>query len=472
MHLSCAVCLTQIAVHEGDAAVLDERMGYLCDRFELVGSACPLLRRHLEAQVGDSISDSLSWSIPSTRDPLTRRRCQRQILKLELASARDQFRRASGDDLSTSIERGADAYERVIEHLLSDRRELRTLVDDKASAYRRLQAGSKRESLDLSRRVRILETEVARHDLRSRVPRPPRAIELHEETSVWVHGGRAKRIPRVRAANCSYSEYLRLARSSTPVIFTGFRDLPHSPGLPDWTFETLLRDCGQARVRLKKSVFGADSDKVSLASQHFGAGMEPAAESTLAAFLGDLMVDNSSELYLHDASIANFCPSLLDSFYVPRFFVEDRMQLVYSAYNSSVDFDDVGIQQRDYWPSLFIGRKATASSLHGDWGGTAAWMGLLRGRKHWVIASPATRALLREEVPTSSRPAPGRFSADLMRKYMSESDDAQWADVLREGELFEDVLEAGEVLFLPAECPHQVRNLATVREIDRMRGLW
>jgi hypothetical protein len=372
---------------------------------------------------------------------------------------------ASGSHLSTRVKRGVGSYERIVEYLLRDRHELITLVDGKASAYSRLQTDSKRELLELRRQVRVLESEAARRDQSPRVPRPPKPVHA-SENSVWVHGERAKRIPRVRADNCSYSQYLRYAHSSMPVIFTGFRDLPHSPGLPNWTFETLLSQCGQAQVTLKKSIFGVDSDKVSLASQHIWAGLEPAAESTLEAFLGQLMVENNSELYLHDASVAGFCPVLLDSFYMPRFFAEDRMQRVYSMYNGSVDFDDVGIQQRDYWPSLFIGGKATASSLHADWAGTAAWMGLLHGRKHWIIASPSARSVLREEVPTTSSPVSGRFNADLMRKFMSDTDDMQWTDVLRESELFEDVLEAGEVLFLPAECPHQVRNLETVRGLN------
>lgn len=168
------------------------------------------------------------------------------------------------------------------------------------------------------------------------------------------------------------------------------------------------------------------------------------------------------DLYLHDMSIARFCPQLLADplFKIPAFFTRDLLQ-------------QIDIKQNAYWPSLFVGGASTSSGLHSDWGSSAAWMMVLQGRKHWVIAKPSSRAALFECVPTLENPTEDRFDGDLMKDTSSSSengnDGASCGDLptslLEPGEVFEDVLEAGEVLFIPADCPHQVRNLDTVRTV-------
>ena len=52
---------------------------------------------------------------------------------------------------------------------------------------------------------------------------------------------------------------------------------------------------------------------------------------------------------------------------------------------------------RDYWPSLFISGKNTSSALHADWANSAAWMGLMSGKKRWRIVHPRDRPLLYED---------------------------------------------------------------------------
>jgi hypothetical protein len=151
-----------------------------------------------------------------------------------------------------------------------------------------------------------------------------------------------------------------------------------------------------------------------------------------------------ADLYLHDASIRDFCPHLLSNFTIPRFFTDDRLQLLSNS------------KQTDYWPSLFIGGTSTASALHADWASTAAWMGLLAGRKHWAIAKPSARAALMELFPTDQARTQGRFNSSLLSG-------EPHSPLLRPGEIYEDILEAGEVLFIPADCPHQVQNLDKVR---------
>lgn len=171
-------------------------------------------------------------------------------------------------------------------------------------------------------------------------------------------------------------------------------------------------------------------------------------------------------------SIARFCPQLLSDFQftVPHFFTRDLLQ-------------QIDIKQNAYWPSLFVGGASTSSGLHSDWGSSAAWMMLLQGRKHWVITKPSARAALFERVPTIANPTEGRFDGDLMRntnRYYVETagnDGSACGDdlpssLLTDDEVFEDVLEAGEVLFIPADCPHQVRNLDTVRTSAMLVVAW
>ncbi|KAH9185893.1 hypothetical protein AeNC1_012130 [Aphanomyces euteiches] len=144
-----------------------------------------------------------------------------------------------------------------------------------------------------------------------------------------------------------------------------------------------------------------------------------------------------SSLYLHDVSLAAFCPKLLESLVIPKYFAVDALQRVCTK-NSA------------YWPSLFIGNNHTTSGLHVDWGSTAAWMGLLQGQKRWRIAQPSERPFLYERVQDGS---PAKFDVDLF------DPDLEAHPLMQHAHIYEGVLEAGEVIFIPADSPHQVVNL-------------
>ena len=160
--------------------------------------------------------------------------------------------------------------------------------------------------------------------------------------------------------------------------------------------------------------------------------------------------ESYADLYLHDTSVKSFCPDLLASFSYPRFFVYDLLQAVASP-------------QRDYWPSLFVGGQATASALHADWGATAAWMGLLQGRKRWVLAPRQHKHLLYERVPQGAGGQEGKFDANLLHPRRDHSHNSSAFPLVNEADLYDDVLEAGEIIFIPGDCPHQVENLERVR---------
>ncbi|RQM19949.1 hypothetical protein B5M09_008108 [Aphanomyces astaci] len=99
-----------------------------------------------------------------------------------------------------------------------------------------------------------------------------------------------------------------------------------------------------------------------------------------------------------------------------------------------------------------IDRPPDDAGLHVDWGATSAWMGLVQGRKRWRIAPPSARPFLYEQPG-----ADGKFDADLMAPNMTAF------PLLRHVPVYDGVLEAGEVMFIPADCPHQVVNLELVR---------
>jgi hypothetical protein len=266
-----------------------------------------------------------------------------------------------------------------------------------------------------------------------------------------LNSRQSKKIPRIHASNLTYEKYLEYASQTIPLIITGLRDEPNSPGLPDWSLENIYRLCGNKQVSLKRKI-----DKETNASIAMWAGIETVAETKLKEFIHDIVAKprkrdgwpkDMADLYLHDMSIPKFCPELLKMYHVPRFFTYDLMQALSST------------NQKDYWPSLFIGGKSTASSLHTDWGSTAAWMGLLKGRKHWVIAKPNQNALLYDQTqpydPNNPRNE-GIFASDLINP------DLDKFPLLSQIDYYEDILHAGELIFIPADCPHQVQNLELV----------
>ncbi|CAK4668053.1 unnamed protein product [Aphanomyces euteiches] len=77
-------------------------------------------------------------------------------------------------------------------------------------------------------------------------------------------------------------------------------------------------------------------------------------------------------------------------------------------------------------------------------------MGLLQGQKRWRIAQPSERPFLYERVQDGS---PAKFDVDLF------DPDLEAHPLMQHAHIYEGVLEAGEVIFIPADSPHQVVNL-------------
>ena len=198
--------------------------------------------------------------------------------------------------------------------------------------------------------------------------------DRHGRTSV----GEGLRLPieRFDANNFSYAEYLRYAKSSTPVIITGLSShVTHDniiPGLPNWNIDRVNRLCNDRLFELKK---------MDLNSTHSWARIKLEKKVVAKQYL-DIMafgnitsVSQLHDLYLHDAALKKACPKLLKDVVVPKYFAEDLMQRIPGNLHWQWK------NYRDYWPSIFIGGKDTSSALHADWANSAAWMGLISGKK-------------------------------------------------------------------------------------------
>ncbi|KAF0690494.1 Aste57867_18119 [Aphanomyces stellatus] len=241
-------------------------------------------------------------------------------------------------------------------------------------------------------------------------------------------------IPRFDMRTFTHDEYMALANKSAPFILTHATDVHGAPGVPPWSLSMLNATCGLQQTILKHKS----------ASYNRWAGMDAIAQVPLHAYLDAIHQSvpspwphGLSDLYLHDVSVASFCPALLDSFVIPKVFAMDALQTTCT-------------KNAAYWPSLFIGDQHTASGLHVDWGSSAAWMGLLQGRKRWRIASPSQRPFLYERIADTER---GKFDADLF------APDLEKYPLLAYVDMYDDVLGEGEVMYIPADCPHQVENL-------------
>ncbi|DBA05354.1 TPA: hypothetical protein N0F65_007516 [Lagenidium giganteum] len=417
--------LFKIAVFEGDFEHLDERVDRLCRRLGLDHPACDSLRSALESRI---IEQEVARST-AAHDP--------------------------------------NPLAALVTQLHEQNQRLRDDLNEKAQAYGDLYRRTLQEKHELERRIRELEKQAKTtpHQVNEFVI----SASGRKKNVVKKRKSNSQRIDRHTVTNFTYDHYLEYARSFTPVIITGLQDQPGRPGLPDWNLDFLSQRCGDADVVLKrKKIHSNTTSSVSASaamSTAMWAGIEQVAKVPLRDFLTDYTSENhnrtwyephvflydnapSIHLYLHDMSVRKFCPQLLDSFVIPRYFADDRLQLLEHS------------PQRDYWPSLFIGDASTASALHADWAATSAWMGLLQGRKHWVIAKPTACAALFEQTPDADAPTEGRFAADWIHEYANASRYTRTSV-----EIYEDVLEAGEVLFIPANCPHQVQNLEKVCEV-------
>jgi hypothetical protein len=139
--------------------------------------------------------------------------------------------------------------------------------------------------------------------------------------------------------------------------------------------------------------------------------------------------------YLFDWSLPQYAPELLERFHMPRWFTRDLLQTL-----------TPGTRYRDVWPSLFIAPQGLHSDLHVDAFGSHFWMALFEGTKRWTFYRPEDLPWLEPSFAASTEPS---FEARTAT-----------AAAGRAGiDPFVIDLQAGDLLFVPAGCPHTVENL-------------
>ncbi|CAN0330004.1 unnamed protein product [Pylaiella littoralis] len=277
------------------------------------------------------------------------------------------------------------------------------------------------------------------------------------------------------ASALSYDEFIETyALPGRPVVLKGGVGLCFEDGCP-WDRETLINEAGDKVVPVRRwvpdSVSWArldDAGRVPLerilgpppppspttASASAPASATPQSHGGVsdkgiehqAAQSGDHGDGQEREpLYLHDWSVpqnlGSDCSLLAGRFQVPKFFAGDMLQRLAGQ----------GLPYTDSWPSLFVGPKGSKSDTHVDSFGSHFWMALLEGKKRWILYPKEEAPLLYPVWPEGCHDPV--FEADSNRPDAVRTP----AALLAKGSCC--VLEAGDLLFVPAGCPHRVENL-------------
>ena len=228
----------------------------------------------------------------------------------------------------------------------------------------------------------------------------------------------------------SYDEFIeRYASQRVPVIITGGCVAGMVGGdLKPWGLAELATRLGDHVVPLKEPSKGSMQ----------WASLENAGTMKAAEFVR-MVQQGSTSRYLFDYSLPANRPDLAAELSVPKYFAQDMLQAT-----------PEGSLYRDGWPSLFVAPQGALSELHVDSFGSHFMMALLEGTKRWKFYSPNNIPYL---YPSYARSPDPSFEVDL-----SQACDESHP-LMRLASPMECILEAGEVLFVPAGCPHRVEGL-------------
>lgn len=252
----------------------------------------------------------------------------------------------------------------------------RTLLDD--MRYDKEELRETLNNLTITKRKEVDE-------LKRKVAGLEFAAGLREEKGLE----RTMPIKRFPGGELTYSAYLEFAKRSEPFVVSWGkveeREGGGAPGVPGWTLESIKQKCSGKHFLLKTE----DDDPIA----HSWARLKRVGRAKIEDYIDGLtgagdMDDTTRNFfrrsYLHDASLQQLCPELLEEVIIPKFFSLDLTQHLPEGFNHNYP--------SNYWPSLFIGPGgSTNSALHADILDTAAWMGVVKGRKHWRIVPPQVR---------------------------------------------------------------------------------
>ncbi|MDM9583642.1 MULTISPECIES: cupin-like domain-containing protein [unclassified Nostoc] len=215
-----------------------------------------------------------------------------------------------------------------------------------------------------------------------------------------------------RRSNLSYNEFVKeYASVGKPVIITDV--LKDWKATTKWTLDFFKSECGTIKCAVKE-----DKNEIE--------GL-----MTIADYIDYINIGNSDRrFYLANWFISDH-PQLLEDYKEPIYF-PNWLQRLPRKLLKKYELDN---------PELFIGHKDTSIGLHKDPNNGSAWLGMIRGRKQIVLFTPDQEELLYSGKVNVFNPNLDKFP--LYAKTNS----------------VEVILEAGEILYIPPNWWHHVRNL-------------
>ncbi|XP_066299717.1 bifunctional arginine demethylase and lysyl-hydroxylase PSR-like [Branchiostoma lanceolatum] len=234
-------------------------------------------------------------------------------------------------------------------------------------------------------------------------------------------------VERVSGNSMSADKFFKkYSSTSTPVVITDVvEDMTHS----QWTIEYLRAMIGHKEASVKHVVHGSAE----------WAQLETARTMKVSDFIDSLDEHNTQKLYLFDWSLPIHCTELSKELTVPKYFCHDFLKKTRE-----------GSLYRDSWPSLFVAPSGLSGGLHVDAFGSNFWMALFQGRKRWLFFQKEDLPLL---YPCYNHSTDPTFDVDVFNP------DVQKYPLLSQTHPRECILQPGELLFVPAGCPHRVENL-------------
>ncbi|XP_076326405.1 bifunctional arginine demethylase and lysyl-hydroxylase JMJD6-A-like isoform X2 [Tachypleus tridentatus] len=236
-------------------------------------------------------------------------------------------------------------------------------------------------------------------------------------------------VERRSLANLTVEEFReKYTKTRTPVVIENVvKKMVHDM----WDLNFICKVAGKKRVTLRKLVPNSIE----------WARLKADLDMTVEEFINSVVNNESENRYLFDWSLPLHCPELADQLVVPDYFKEDFLKQT-----------TPGSLYRDSWPSLFVAPAGITSELHVDAFGSNFWMALFVGQKRWTFFQEEDTAKLYPRFFHSLDPA---FDVDLSDPRLDEF------PLLGLAQPIECILQPGELLFVPASCPHRVENLET-----------
>ena len=228
---------------------------------------------------------------------------------------------------------------------------------------------------------------------------------------------KSRHIERISSASL-LEFYTEFALQNVPVIITDYASI-----YQNMTIQNILKYCGE-KVVYQATTNGSGWARIERETE---LQLRELYQKIYENDVGQTSASLEPDTYgLFDWPMGRFCSELLEDHYVvPKYVAQDFLQRVPP---------NIPLMYRDSWPSLFIGRNNSFGGLHIDVFGSAFWQYVIDGRKEWHIMSPVVD-----------------FPAD----YSFFAGNGVESNVAH----YHGVAKAGEFIFIPGNCPHQVKNI-------------